>query len=168
MFHWVQVEEYRSGCAVSPPSFISKGITYPVALLGWQLVFEDFVYRFSLYFHMVGKGVSISSTCLLNVCQAIVISSRDSGGHSLKWPLPGTWASLSFCWILQMLCSVISSMYVSETLSKKTSQISDFGDCSGVHQDKTMGIGHTMLLLLPDATCAGIMLWLSGYMVYLP
>ncbi|KAG8511296.1 Vomeronasal type-1 receptor 4 [Galemys pyrenaicus] len=57
---------------------ISSGICYPLASLGEHLILNDVGCRFCHYARQVGRGVSISTTCLLSVVQAVTISPQGS------------------------------------------------------------------------------------------
>ncbi|KAF6079901.1 vomeronasal 1 receptor 1 [Phyllostomus discolor] len=58
----------------------SSGLSYTLASFGWYHHFSDFGCKFFLYVRGVGRGVSIGTTCLLSIIQAITISPMNSSG----------------------------------------------------------------------------------------
>ncbi|XP_035869154.1 vomeronasal type-1 receptor 4-like [Phyllostomus discolor] len=56
----------------------SSGLSYTLASFGWYHHFSDFGCKFFLYVRGVGRGVSIGTTCLLSIIQAITISPMNS------------------------------------------------------------------------------------------
>ncbi|NP_001160344.2 vomeronasal type-1 receptor 4-like [Equus przewalskii] len=146
-----------------------SGIPHTMSSFGWYQVYSDFGCRFFLYFRGVGRGVSISTTCLLSVFQAIMICPRKSGRADLKEKaLKCVVPSISLCWVLHMLVNVLYPMFVSSNWGNKniTNQKS-FGYCSAVRHDKTRDSLYAALLSVPDVFSLVLMMWASGSMVFI-
>uniref|UniRef100_A0A8C8ZL14 Vomeronasal type-1 receptor n=1 Tax=Prolemur simus TaxID=1328070 RepID=A0A8C8ZL14_PROSS len=114
----------------------------------------------------VGRGVSISTTCLLSVFQAIKISVRNCRWAELKMKAPKyTGFSILLCWILQMLVNITHTPYVtSKWRNTNVTVKKDLGFCSGEHSDEITLSLITVLLLFPDVSCLVLMLWASSSM----
>ncbi|KAK7803995.1 hypothetical protein U0070_008176, partial [Myodes glareolus] len=79
-------------CKGIPQSMAAFGQTYPLGNISCKLVF---------YFYRVARGVSLGSTSLLNVFQAITISPSNSKWAQLKVRAPSIISpSLGLCWAL--------------------------------------------------------------------
>ncbi|KAG8524957.1 Vomeronasal type-1 receptor 4 [Galemys pyrenaicus] len=144
----------------------SSGLRHPLTFFG---LFQDndLVCKMVPYARGVGRGVSISTTCLLSVVQAFTIS-----------PLSSRWAGLrekavrcilpciALCWVLSMLVNIVYPMYLSSVLSHKNdTSRKTFGKCSSVRHDPTSDFLYGALLSFPDVVFFVIMLWASGSMV---
>ncbi|XP_003406461.1 vomeronasal type-1 receptor 4-like [Loxodonta africana] len=146
---------------------ISKGIPVTMAAFGWKDFLNDIGCKLVFYVHMVGRGVSFGSTCLLSVFQAITINPRNFRCAELQVKSPKYIGfSNILCWILHMLVNIIIPMYVTSNLSNKTTtDKKNFGYCSSVRHDRTADSLHA--LTFPDVVCLGLMLWFSGSMVFI-
>uniref|UniRef100_H0XRX9 Vomeronasal type-1 receptor n=1 Tax=Otolemur garnettii TaxID=30611 RepID=H0XRX9_OTOGA len=146
---------------------LCKGVPQTVVALGLKYFLNDFGCKLLFYLHRVSRGVSIGSTSLLSVFQAITISPRNSRLAELKTKAP-KYTGLSMClsWILCMLVNVIFPMFMSGNWSNTnfTSQKS-FAYCSSIRHGKTGDIMYAALLSIPDVVFLGLMLWASSFMV---
>ncbi|KAG8524962.1 Vomeronasal type-1 receptor 4, partial [Galemys pyrenaicus] len=146
---------------------ISSGICYPLASLGEHLILNDVGCRFCHYARQVGRGVSISTTCLLSVVQAVTISPQGSRWAGLREKavrciLP----CIVLCWVLNLVKNVISPLFFSSSLSStNASNRKMFGQCDSVRHDKASDSLFAALYLSTDVLCVGLMLWASGSMV---
>lgn len=148
-------------------ALLCEGVPRPWQHLGGNSC-SDFECKLLLFLHRVGRGVSISSTCILSIYQAITISPRTWWAElkvkAPKYIVP----SIFLCWMLQMLVNVIFPMYVTGTLSTKNiTNEKNFGYCSSVRHDKTTDSWHAALLSFPDILCLRLMLWASCCMVFI-
>ncbi|XP_037675360.1 vomeronasal type-1 receptor 4-like [Choloepus didactylus] len=145
----------------------SKGVPQTVAALGWKQFPSDYGCKILYYIYRVGRGVSISSTCLLSIFQAIIISPRNSRWADIKMKAPRYISlSTSLCWLLYMLVNIIIPIYVTgnwrnDTFKKKK----DLGYCSSQVGEKSKVPLYAALFSFSDALCLGLMLWASGSMV---
>ncbi|XP_004439092.1 PREDICTED: vomeronasal type-1 receptor 4-like [Ceratotherium simum simum] len=147
----------------------SSGIPYTMSSFGLYQVFNDFGCRFFFYVRAVGRGVSIGTSCLLSVFQAIMISPRNSRWAELKVKaLKCIVPSIFLCWILYMLVNVIFPMFLTSNWSStNTTNHKAIGECSSVRHDKTRDSLYAALLSIPDVFCLVLMLWASVAMVFI-
>ncbi|XP_049758393.1 vomeronasal type-1 receptor 4-like [Elephas maximus indicus] len=148
---------------------LAKGIPQTMAALGWKDFPNDFGCKFLFYVHRVGRGVSIGSTCLLSIFQAITISPRNSRWGKLKVKASKHIGFFLFlCWILHMLVNISFSMFLTSNWSKKNvTNKKDYGYCSSVRHGKASDSLYALLLAFPDVVSLGLMLWFSSSIVYI-
>ncbi|XP_058146176.1 vomeronasal type-1 receptor 4-like [Dasypus novemcinctus] len=146
---------------------LCKGIPQTTAAFDLKDVFNDFVCKVVLYLHRVGRGVSIGTTCLLSIFQAIMISPRNARWTELKFKAPKyTGFSLFLCWIIYIAVNIIFPVHMSgRQNTKNITNLKSFGYCASVRHDKISDSLYAVLLSVPDALCLGLMLWASGSMV---
>ncbi|KAG8525018.1 Vomeronasal type-1 receptor 4 [Galemys pyrenaicus] len=144
----------------------SRGIGYVVNYFDWYQQ-NDVGCKCLLYFGGIGRGVSISTTCLLSVVQAFTISPQGSRWAGLREKAAGCiLPCIALCWVLSMLANIVYPMYMSSVLSHKNdTSRKTFGKCSSVRHDPTGDFLYGALLSLPDVVFIVIMLWASGSMV---
>ncbi|CAI9161028.1 unnamed protein product [Rangifer tarandus platyrhynchus] len=148
---------------------LCKGVPQTMAVFGWKQIRSDVGCKLLFFLHRVGRGVSISSICLLSVFQAITISPWNSRWAALKVTAPKYVVfSIFLCWILQMLVNVIFPFHMTGKWSDKNiTEEKDFGYCSSILTDKTEDALYAALLLFPDVLCVGLTLWAGSYMVFI-
>ncbi|KAG3255692.1 vomeronasal type-1 receptor 3-like, partial [Ictidomys tridecemlineatus] len=120
---------------------VSKGIPETLAAWGLRELHSDIGCKLLFYLHKLGRDVSIGTTCLLSVFQAVTISPRDSRWAELKVRVPrykGTF--LTICWVLNMMMSI---------------------------PDRVPGRVYLLLSLVRDVFCVGLMLCASGSVVFI-
>uniref|UniRef100_A0A8D1XAY5 Vomeronasal type-1 receptor n=1 Tax=Sus scrofa TaxID=9823 RepID=A0A8D1XAY5_PIG len=139
-------------------TLLSKGVPQTMAAFGCKLSPSDFGCKLLFFLHRVGRGVSMGSICLLCVFQVIMISPQNSRWAVLQAKAPQyILPSMCLCWTLQMLVNTKYPLYVNGKLSDKNkTKKKDLGYCI-----------YALLLLLPDVSCLGLMLWATGSMVFL-
>nr|XP_012423242.1 PREDICTED: vomeronasal type-1 receptor 4-like [Odobenus rosmarus divergens] len=145
------------------------GIYNTMSSFGWYHIFNDFGCKFFPYVRGVGRGVSIGTTCLLSVFQAIIISPRNSRWAALKEKaLKSIVPSIVLCWVLQILVNIMYPLFMTITLNNKNiTNRRSYGHCSSVCHDKTGDLLYVGLLSFPDVLYLGLMLWASGSMVFI-
>nr|AFO66697.1 vomeronasal 1 receptor VN1R-Mmur033 [Microcebus bongolavensis]APX52367.1 vomeronasal 1 receptor VN1R-Mmur033 [Microcebus ravelobensis] len=148
-------------------SLLSRGVSQTMEAFGLTLFLNDIGCKLVFYVHRVGRGVSISTTCLLSVFQVITISPRNSRWGELKEKAPRyTGFAIFLCWVPYMLVNIIFLMYITGKWSSTNSTMKkDLGYCSGVKQNKIILSLHAALLSIPDMFCVGLMLCASNSMV---
>ncbi|KAG3277129.1 vomeronasal type-1 receptor 4-like [Ictidomys tridecemlineatus] len=148
-------------------TLLCRGVPQTVAAFGMKGFLSDAECKLLFYLHRVGRGVSIGSTCLLSVFQAIKISPEDSSCSELKVNIPKyIGSSIYLSWILYLFVNVVFLMYMTGRRSNKNITIlKDFGYCSGVRHGTTTDSLYAALLTFPDVVCVGLMLWASSSMV---
>ncbi|CAI9161025.1 unnamed protein product [Rangifer tarandus platyrhynchus] len=154
---------------------LCKGVPHTMAvfgwkhirIFGWKHIRSDVGCKLLFFLHRVGRGVSISSICLLSVFQVITISPWNSRWAALKVTAPKyVVLSIFLCWILQMLLNVIFPLHMTGKRSDKNiTEERDFGYCSSIVTDKTDNAFYAALLLFPDVLCLGLTLWAGSSMV---
>nr|XP_027777425.1 vomeronasal type-1 receptor 4-like [Marmota flaviventris] len=148
-------------------ALLCRGVPQTVAAFGVKDFLSDFGCKLLFYLHRVGRGVSIGSTCLLSVFQAMKISPENSSCSELKVKAPKYIGfSIYLSWILYLLVNIIIISHMTGKRSNNNiTSMKDYGYCSSVHTDKTSQLLHSALLTFPDALCVGLMLWASSSMV---
>uniref|UniRef100_A0A8C9PRM5 Vomeronasal type-1 receptor n=1 Tax=Spermophilus dauricus TaxID=99837 RepID=A0A8C9PRM5_SPEDA len=122
-----------------------------------------------VYLGRVARGLSICTTSLLTVVQAITISPRASRWGRLQprsaWHLLPL---LLFCWILNSLISMNLLSYIKNTNSLNTSVFSENDNyCYFLPENWIIGRIFTGLMVFRDAVFQGAMGGASGHMVFL-
>uniref|UniRef100_A0A8D1VS45 Vomeronasal type-1 receptor n=1 Tax=Sus scrofa TaxID=9823 RepID=A0A8D1VS45_PIG len=150
-------------------TLLSKGVPQTMAAFGCKFSPSDFGCKLIFFLHRVGRGVSMGSICLLSVFQVITISPQNSRWAELKAKAPQHIVpSMCLCWMLQMLVNVVFPVNITGKYSDKNiTNRRDLGYCSALRYDETRSILLALLLLLPDVSSLGLMLWASASMVFL-
>ncbi|KAG3255722.1 vomeronasal type-1 receptor 4-like [Ictidomys tridecemlineatus] len=148
-------------------ALLSRGVPQTVAAFGVKDFLNDFGCQLLFYLHRVGRGVSIGSTCLLSVFQAMKISPENSSCSELKVKSPKYIGfSIFLSWMLYLLVSTMTfSQMTGKRSNNNITSMKDFEYCSGVHPSKTLQSLYAALLTFPDALCVGLMIWASSSMV---
>ncbi|KAM6154461.1 vomeronasal type-1 receptor 2-like [Erethizon dorsatum] len=146
---------------------LSRGIPETMAAFGKEHFLDDLGCKFVFYLHWVGRGVSIDSTCLLSVFQAITISPRDSIWAQLKMKaLTYMGPSITLCWVLHLLLTIRLPVLIIDKRNKKNfSKTIDFQYCSVMLPENDTGTVFAALTLSHDILCLKLMIWASGSMV---
>ncbi|KAM5236264.1 vomeronasal type-1 receptor 4-like [Ctenodactylus gundi] len=148
-------------------AILSRGIPETMAAFGLKGFLSNLGCKLIFYLHRVGRGVSISTTCLLSVFQVITVSASSSRWVGLKAKALNYTGVLNIlCWILHMLVNTIVLLYMTDKQShENVTYKKQFGSCSSVTHQRSTKIFHAILLSLPDVVCVGLMLWASSSMV---
>ncbi|XP_073913467.1 vomeronasal type-1 receptor 4-like [Castor canadensis] len=170
------------GCSLKPTEFIlkhlivanivtllCKAVPQTMAAFGLRDFLGDFGCKVLFYFHRVSRSITMSSTCLLSVFQAITISPSDSGCAQLKAKAPKyTHFSLQLSWILYLLVNVVCFKNVTRKWNNENITIlKDLGYCSASNLDKASDLLLAVFLSFPDVFCVGFMVWSSSTMVFI-
>ncbi|XP_052012393.1 putative vomeronasal receptor-like protein 4 isoform X2 [Apodemus sylvaticus] len=120
-----------------------------------------------VYLERVARGLSICTTCLLSVVQAVIISPRATIWRKLK---PQTaWHVLAFLLLFWIFNSLISSNllhYITAGRSMNRSEVGMFtGYCYMLPSRHTVKWPFLSLMTLRDVIFQGLMGWSSGSMV---
>ncbi|XP_076421066.1 vomeronasal type-1 receptor 4-like [Peromyscus maniculatus bairdii] len=146
-----------------------KGIPQTTAAFS-QTYYLDYVScKLVLYFNRVGRGVSLVSTSLLSVFQAITISPNHSIWAQLKVrALSIIGPSLGLCWALQMLVYAFILVYTTDiNVGRNVTGIKIFEYCAIVKLQRPINTLTLILLTSSDVMFLGLMMWASGYMVFI-
>ncbi|KAG3288538.1 hypothetical protein H1C71_024570, partial [Ictidomys tridecemlineatus] len=150
-------------------ALLTKGIMRTISRLVLINLLGDVGCKIVIYLNRVARGLSICTTSLLTVVQAITISPRASRWRRLQprsaWhvlPL------LLFCWILNSFIGMSLPFYIKNISSMNTSKISKNNDyCYFESENRIIRWIFIVLMVLRDAGFQGVMGWASGYMVFL-
>ncbi|VTJ90128.1 Hypothetical predicted protein, partial [Marmota monax] len=148
-------------------ALLCRGVPQTVAAFGVKGFLSDVGCKLLFYLQRVGRGVSIGSTCLLSVFQAIKISPENSSYSELKVKAPRYFGlSIYLNWILYLLVNIMIILQMTRKRSTyNITNMKDFEYCSGVHRDTTLQSLYAALVTFPDVLCVGLMLWASSSMV---
>ncbi|XP_076427666.1 vomeronasal type-1 receptor 4-like [Peromyscus maniculatus bairdii] len=147
---------------------LAKGLPKTIAAFGLRNFLDDIGCKIIVYLSRVARGVSICTSNLLTVVQAIIISPSASGWRRLR--PKSAWHILpffSFFWILNALISV-NLIHSITSINLNMSQLEN-GDnyCYfSLESQKTKWLV-LPLMVLRDAVFQGAMGGASGYMVSL-
>lgn len=147
---------------------LSKGVPQTMADLGWEHLLSDLECRLLFYLHRVGRDVAIGTTCLLGICQMIIISPRTSGWaqfkvHTAKYM--GTASVLG--WVLNMLLNVMVLLYMtSRGGGPNITRKREYRYCHSVIPGHTAQSVYVVVLVFYNGFCLGVMLWASGSLVF--
>lgn len=116
-----------------------------------------------------GQGVSVGSTCLLSVCQAITISPRNPRWGRLKMKAPKyTGSAIFLCWVVHMLINILFTRYVKDHWSNRNiTKKKDLGLCYGVIHNRIKVLLSVGWFLLPAVSCLMLTIWFRGSMVFI-
>ncbi|XP_076431000.1 vomeronasal type-1 receptor 4-like [Peromyscus maniculatus bairdii] len=146
-----------------------KGIPQTIAVFS-QTYYVDYVScKLVLYFNRVGRGVSLISTSLLSAIQAITISPSHSMWAQLKVRVLNIISpSLGLCWALQMLVYAFILVYTTDIKGgRNVTGIKIFEYCAIVKLQRPINTLTLILLTSSDVLFLGLMMWASGYMVFI-
>uniref|UniRef100_A0A8D2KHY2 Vomeronasal type-1 receptor n=1 Tax=Urocitellus parryii TaxID=9999 RepID=A0A8D2KHY2_UROPR len=147
----------------------SRGTLRTIASFGLRDLLGDIGCKTVVYLERVARGLSICTTSLLTVVQAISISPRASRWRRLQprsaWHLLPL---LVFLWILNSFISMNLPFYIKKGSNINSSEISTSGTyCYFLPQNLTIRWIFIALMVLRDAVFQGVMGGASSYMVFL-
>ncbi|XP_057616586.1 vomeronasal type-1 receptor 4-like [Chionomys nivalis] len=148
---------------------LCKGIPQSTTAFSQNYYLDYVSCKLTLYFHRVARGVSLGSTSLLSVFQAITISPSNSKLAQLKVRAPKfIGPSLGLCWAIQLLVYVFIPVYTTGIWGlRNVTVIRDFGFCVVINSGRLMNTLLAILLTSNDVIFLGLMMLASGYMVYI-
>ncbi|OBS77618.1 hypothetical protein A6R68_19992 [Neotoma lepida] len=147
---------------------LAKGLPKTIAAFGLRNFLDDIGCKILIYMGRVARGVSICTSSLLTVVQAIIISPRASGWSRLR--PKSSWHILpffSFFWALNALIS-LNLIHTITSTSLNISQLkSEDNYCYFMLESQKTKWIVLPLMVLRDAVFQGAMGGASGYMVSL-
>ncbi|CAO2627049.1 Vomeronasal type-1 receptor 4 [Lemmus lemmus] len=148
---------------------LCKGISQTAAAFSQNYYLEYVSCNLTFYFHRVARGVSLGSTSLLSVFQAITISPSNSKLAQLKVRASRfIGPSLGLCWATQLLVYVFIPVYTIDIWGgRNVTVIKDFGFCIVINSGRLISTLIVILLTSNDVIFLGLMMLASGYMVYI-
>ncbi|XP_021590106.2 olfactory receptor class A-like protein 1 [Ictidomys tridecemlineatus] len=150
-------------------TLLTRGRPRTVSSLGLRSLIGDTACKVVVYLSRVARGLSICTTSLLTVVQAITISPRASRWRRLQprssWHLLPL---LLFFWFLNSLISMNLPFYIKHIRSVNTSEVTRSDNfCYFNHKNGIIRWIFIVLKVLRDAVFQGVMGGASGYMVFL-
>ncbi|XP_004644771.1 vomeronasal type-1 receptor 4-like [Octodon degus] len=148
---------------------LSKGISQTLKAFGIKYFSHIIRCTILLYIYRVARGVSVSTTCLLSVFQAMKISPMTSSWKVLKDKVPKNMGFTIFLiWIHCTLVNFIFPFYaISRSNSKNITKIKHFGQYCSNFRDKITEALYATLLLFPELLCSVLMIWSSCSMIFI-
>ncbi|XP_060228457.1 vomeronasal type-1 receptor 4-like [Meriones unguiculatus] len=147
---------------------LAKGLPRTIAAFGLRNFLEDLGCKIIIYLERVARGLSICTSSLLTVVQAIIISSRESGWRTLR--PKSAWHILPFFslfWILNCLISLDIIHSTTNARMNESQLMSDDSYCYFILPSQKIKWIFLPLTVLRDAVFQGAMGGASGYMVLL-
>ncbi|XP_075809089.1 vomeronasal type-1 receptor 4-like [Microtus pennsylvanicus] len=146
---------------------LSKGVPHTMAAFGMKLFFSDFMCKLFLYIQRLGRSMSMGTTCLLSVYQAITISPHNSFWKNIKFKFPNHIGfTISLCWALYSAINFIFPVLVHIKQSQKnTTEKRDFSFCSALGREKIVELLYIALLVFPEVLFSLFIIWSSGSMI---
>ncbi|NP_001160264.1 vomeronasal 1 receptor monDomV1R1271 [Monodelphis domestica] len=140
----------------------------PQMIRVWRLgeSLNDIECKLITYFQRVFRGLSLSSTCLLSVFQAIIISPSSLFWSKVKTRAPRCILPCSLlCWIFNLLIDVFVTVYVTGPRNDTTKERINLGYCSlDIHAMSPLKV--VIWKTLYDFIFVAIMACSSIYMVF--
>ncbi|XP_034366514.1 vomeronasal type-1 receptor 4-like [Arvicanthis niloticus] len=147
---------------------LAKGLPKTIAAFGLRNFLDDMGCKVIVYLERVARGLSICTSSLLTVVQAIIISPRASGWSRLR--PKSAWHILpffSFFCILNALISV-NLIHSIKSISLNTSLVKNRENyCYFILPSQKIKWIFLPLMVLRDAVFQGAMGGASGYMIFL-
>ncbi|XP_014934488.1 vomeronasal type-1 receptor 2 [Acinonyx jubatus] len=146
---------------------LSRGIPETMAAFELKSFLSDFGCKVVFFVHRVARGMSIDTTCLLSVFQAITISPWGSRWAMLKGKASQyIGPSNILCWTLNIILHIMVPVYVTDKWnSRNTSRTMDLGYCTSKLHDKHTDLLYMLLISVHDVLCLGLITWTSVFMV---
>ncbi|XP_052013013.1 putative vomeronasal receptor-like protein 4 [Apodemus sylvaticus] len=148
---------------------LSKGMPKTIEAFNFGNILNDTSCKIVVYLARVSRGLSICTSSLLTVVQAIIISPRHSMWQRLNLESPQHILSSLFClWILNSLISGNLPYYIKNVNNVNITQAINSGNyCYLLPQSWITRWIFLTLMVLRDAVFQGAMGGASGYMVFL-
>ncbi|XP_034366536.1 vomeronasal type-1 receptor 4-like [Arvicanthis niloticus] len=147
---------------------LTKGLQKTIAAFGLRNFLDDTGCKIIVYLQRVARGLSICTSSLLTVVQAIIISPRSSGWRRLR--PKSAWHILpffSFFWILNALISM-NLIHSIKSTGVNMSQLKNSNHyCYFTLESQQIKWIALPLMVLRDAVFQGAMGGASGYMAFL-
>ncbi|XP_059119262.1 putative vomeronasal receptor-like protein 4 [Peromyscus eremicus] len=148
---------------------LSKGMPKTIEAFNFGNFLDDTSCKVVVYLARASRGLSICTSSLLTVVQAIIISPRHSRWQMLTLKTPQhILSSLLFFWILNFLISMNLPYYIKSINSVNITQVKKGSNyCYFLPESWIIRWIFLILMVLRDAVFQGAMGGASGYMVFL-
>ncbi|XP_051018379.1 vomeronasal type-1 receptor 4-like [Acomys russatus] len=147
----------------------SAGVPQTMAVWGLKQFLTEFGCKFILYIQRTARSVSIGTTCLLNVFQAVTINPRKSCWSDHKSQAEKYIGSCLFIiWIFYLLINFIFFVYTfSKRITNNGTRKRDFEYCTTVGSDPISDGLYAALVVCPEVFLSVLIAWSSGSMIVL-
>ncbi|XP_060241946.1 vomeronasal type-1 receptor 4-like [Meriones unguiculatus] len=146
---------------------LSFGVSNTMTAFGLKQFLNDFACIFLIFIQKFGRSVSIGSTCLLSVFQAMTISPSESCWKDYKHRAAKyIGSSISGLWSFSMLINIFSSMdkFISRN-SENVTRKRDFGYCTIVFHNEISEFLYAVLVMCPEVFLSVLIAWSSMSMI---
>ncbi|XP_015845208.1 vomeronasal type-1 receptor 4-like [Peromyscus maniculatus bairdii] len=146
---------------------LSVGVPQTMAVWGMKHFLKGFGCELLLYIQGFARSVSIGTTCLLSVFQAMTISPRKScwNDHKVK-AAKYIDSHISLLWVFYMLIRFIFFMYTFIKMNiKNMTRNRDFEYCSTVGWDEIINSLYAALVMCPEFFFTVLITWSSTSMI---
>uniref|UniRef100_F7BGL0 Vomeronasal type-1 receptor n=1 Tax=Ornithorhynchus anatinus TaxID=9258 RepID=F7BGL0_ORNAN len=148
--------------------FLTRGIPDTFSGWEWRIFLGNVGCKTLLYLYRVARGLTICSSCLLSIFQAVTISPRTPRWARIKTRFPNS--VVPFCllsWVLNLLIYISESIGLRGAKNSSTVSISlDLKYCSLVIGGTKPALVISAMILLQDLFFIGLMSVARGYMVW--
>ncbi|XP_076426930.1 vomeronasal type-1 receptor 2-like [Peromyscus maniculatus bairdii] len=148
-------------------TIISLGVPHTMAAFGLMQFFNDLVCRILIYIQTVGRSVSIGTTCLLSVFQAMTVRPRELCWKDYKVKAENViGCSISLLWGFYMLIHFVLFVYPFIKLnSKNITGKRDFGYCSTIGSDEISDSLYAAMVVSLEVFFSVLITWSSSSMI---
>ncbi|XP_007648177.1 vomeronasal type-1 receptor 2-like isoform X1 [Cricetulus griseus] len=145
---------------------LSKGMGNTMTAFELKHFFNNWSYQLFMYVLRVFRSMSIATTFLLSVFQAIIISPRNSCWNNLRFKSPkDIGLYISICWVLFIMVNVLLPLYVSIKLGRNITKETDFERNTVVDNDKITVSLYIGLFVFPELVFSVLITWSSSSMI---
>ncbi|XP_062055892.1 vomeronasal type-1 receptor 90-like [Lepus europaeus] len=132
-----------------------------------QELWDDITCKAVIYWHQVTRGLSLGTTCLLSVLQAITLSPRSSWLAKFKHTSSHhNMCGFLFLWVFNLSISARLLISIVATKNRTShSLMSVTKSCSLLSLSQVFRLTFSMLGIFRDVSLTGLMAVSSGYMV---
>nr|XP_048282968.1 vomeronasal type-1 receptor 4-like [Myodes glareolus] len=146
---------------------LSAGVPQTMAVWGLKQFLNDFGCVLLLYIQGLSRSLSICTTCLLSVFQAMTISPRKScwKNHKLK-VAKNIGCYIALLWVMYMLINFIFFMYPFVKMNKNNvTRKREFGYCSVAGHDEISDSLYAVLAMCPEFFFSLLISWSSASII---
>ncbi|XP_041510477.1 vomeronasal type-1 receptor 4-like [Microtus oregoni] len=146
---------------------LSSGLPHTITPFVLRQLLNYFGCRLIFYIERVGRSLSIGTSCLLSVFQAMMISPRESCWKDHKVKVSRSIGCIiSLLWLFYILMHFIFFIYpIIGRNDKNMTRTQDFGYCLIVLHNEIINLLFIALVVFPEVLFSLLIIWSSGFMV---
>nr|NP_001240440.1 vomeronasal 1 receptor ornAnaV1R3119 [Ornithorhynchus anatinus] len=146
---------------------LTWGIPNTLSILELRISLGDVGCKIITYLYRVGRGLSVCTTCLLSVFQAVTISPDTPRWGAAKAKLPKCiLPSCILSWVLNLLINVSTPVYIRGPKNTTFQASYNLKYCSVAPASTAPMLVNTILYTAWDLSFVGLMSLASSYMVF--